>query len=275
MPNILVNGLELNYVVDGPEGAPWITFITGITNDTTMWDDNISALSRDFHLLRLDTRGHGASETARGPYSFDQLTGDVAGVLNKLGIDNTHVVGIGLGGMTSIAFALRFPQIVSSIVPTACRAELVCEYEAIWPPMVEMSAQGGIEAIVDITADRWFPENFRTSNPEQMSKVKTMIKRTSLNGYHGCIQALLTVGFGARLSELNMPALFISGDEDLLGGPATVMQKMAQAVPNGGHISLPDAGHICNIANPAAFNLSLLKFFKDLNSKKRSGSLTK
>ena len=275
MPNILVNGLELNYVVDGPEGAPWITFITGITNDTTMWDDNISALSRDFHLLRLDTRGHGASETARGPYSFDQLTGDVAGVLNKLGIDNTHVVGIGLGGMTSIALALRFPQIVSSIVPTACRAELVSEYEAIWPPMVEMSAQGGIEAIVDITADRWFPENFRTSNPEQMSKVKTMIKRTTLNGYHGCIQALLTVGFGARLSELNMPALFISGDEDLLGGPATVMQKMAQAVPNGGHISLPDAGHICNIANPAAFNLSLLKFFKDLNSKKRSGSLTK
>jgi len=263
MPIMRVNGLNLNYVVDGAEGAPWITFITGITNDITMWDDNISALSEDFHLLRLDTRGHGASETARGPYSFDQLTGDVAGVLNKLGIDNTHVVGIGLGGMTAIALALRFPQIVLSIVPTACRAKLVREYEAIWPPMVEMSAQGGIEAIVDITADRWFPENFRTSNPEQMSKVKTMIKRTSLDGYHGCIQALLSVGFGARLLELDMPALFISGDLDFLGGPTTIMQKMAQAVQNGRHICLPDAGHICNIANPAAFNAALREFFKN------------
>ncbi len=263
MPNIRVNGLDLNYVIDGPEGAPWITFITGITNDISMWDDNISALRKHFRLLRLDTRGHGASQTAQGPYSFDQLTDDVAGVLSGLGIKKTHIVGIGLGGMTTIAFALRFPQIVSSIVPTACRVELVSEYQAIWPPMLKLSEQGGIAAIVDITADRWFPENYRDSNPEKMSQIKAMIKRTSLHGYHGCIQALLTVSFGPRLLELNMPALFVSGELDLLGGPATVMQQMAQTVPNGSHISLPEAGHICNIANPAAFNLSLLEFFKD------------
>ena len=73
MALIEANGININHVVDGPEGAPWVTFITGITNDTTMWDDHIPALSENFRLLRLDSRGHGGSDATPPPYSFEQL----------------------------------------------------------------------------------------------------------------------------------------------------------------------------------------------------------
>lgn len=264
MPQALTNGITINYRVDGPEGAPWVTFVTGITNDVTMWDDHVPALSRDYRMLRLDTRGHGASQATPPPYDFDMLTADIAGVWNTLGIRRSHLVGIGLGGMSTLALALRFPDRLSAIVPTACRAELVPEYQAIWPPMIETSTADGIEGIVDITAARWFPEAFREANPEKMQAVRAMIRRTSLDGYHGCIRALLTLGFGDRLGELAMPALFVSGALDTIGGPPGVMADMAAAVQNGQQVTLPDAGHICNIANPRAFEAALLDFFASL-----------
>lgn len=264
MTRVEANGININYTVDGPEGAPWVTFITGITNDTTMWDDHVAALSRNFRLLRLDSRGHGASDATPPPYAFDQLTADVAGVWDALGVDRSHVVGIGLGGMTTMAMALRYPGRVSAIVPTACRAELVPEYAGIWPPMLEKSAAEGIGGIVDITASRWFPEAFRDANPEKMEAVRAMIRRTSLDGYHGCIQALLSVDFADRLAEIRAPALFVSGALDAIGGPPDVMQALARSVQDGQHVTLPEAGHICNIANPGAYDDALLSFFESL-----------
>ena len=121
------NGIKINYEIDGPDGAPWVTFITGITNDTTMWDDHVTALSQNYRLLRLDSRGHGGSDTTPGPYSFEQLTGDVVGVWDALGVEKSHVVGIGLGGMTTAVLARNHPDRISAIVPTACRVELVPE----------------------------------------------------------------------------------------------------------------------------------------------------
>ena len=264
MPLVESNGISINAVVDGPTGAPWITFVTGITNDTTMWDDHVPALGREYRLLRLDSRGHGRSDATPAPYSFDQLTADVAGVWDELGVERSHVVGIGLGGMTTIALGLRYPRRVSAIVPTACRAELVPEYAAIWPPMIEKSMNGGIEGIVDITAARWFPQGFRDANPEKMETVRAMIRRTSLDGYQGCIEALLSVDFGRHLAELRMPALFVSGALDGIGGPPEVMAALARSVQDGQHVTLPDAGHICNIANPRAFEAALLSFFASL-----------
>ena len=264
MERVEANGINISYVIDGPEGAPWVTFVTGITNDTTMWDDHIPALSENFRLLRLDSRGHGGTDTSPPPYSFEQLTGDVAGVWDALGVERSHVVGIGLGGMTTLALALRYPGRVSAIVPTACRAALVPEYAGIWPPMLEKSAAEGIEGIVDITASRWFPEAFRDANPAKMDDVCAMIRRTSLDGYHSCIQALLPVDFADRLGDIRMPALFVSGALDAIGGPPDVMQDLAQSVQDGQHISLPDAGHICNIANPRAYDDALLSFFESL-----------
>lgn len=263
MPLALSNGITINYRIDGPVGddtAPWVTFVTGITNDIAMWADHVPALGRDFRLLRLDTRGHGASQATPPPYSFDQLTADIAGVWDALGIRRSHLVGIGLGGMTTMAMALRHPDRVSAIVPTACRAEIVPEYEAIWPPMLEKSAAGGIEAIVDITSERWFPDAFRAANPDVMHHVRAMIRRTSLAGYHGCIRALLAAAFGAKLPEMKMPALFVSGALDMLGGPPEVMADMAVRVANGRQVTLPDAGHICSMANPRAFEAALQEF---------------
>ena len=87
----------MNVETDSPAGAPWVTLITGITNDTSMWDDQIPALTDSYRVLRIDSRGHVLSDSLPPPYSFKRLTDDVVGVGQKLGVKRTHVAGIGLG----------------------------------------------------------------------------------------------------------------------------------------------------------------------------------
>ena len=54
---IQANGLQMHYLVDGPEGAPWVSFITGIANDTTLFAGQAQALSDRYRVLRYDLRG--------------------------------------------------------------------------------------------------------------------------------------------------------------------------------------------------------------------------
>ncbi len=260
MPRQSVSGIALNYRIDGPEAAPWVTFTTGIANDLSMWDGHVAALSRTHRLLRFDTRGHGGSDAPPAPYTLDMLIGDIVGLWDGLGIKRSTLVGIGLGGVVSLGLALSHPGRLDALVPVACRAEPSPAYRAIWPPLIDAARAGGIEAIVETTVQRWFPDAFKATNPDVIDQVRVMIRRTSLAGYLGCIAALLEMDYRAKLGTIALPVLFVSGARDSVGAPPDLMQDLAETVLEGRHVSLPDAGHICTIANPGAFNDALAGF---------------
>ncbi|MFB0922239.1 MAG: 3-oxoadipate enol-lactonase, partial [Alphaproteobacteria bacterium] len=69
--NIELNGVNFRYELDGPEGAPWIVFSNSLTTDVSMWDTEVAQLKDRYRILRYDTRGHGQTAAAPGPYSFD------------------------------------------------------------------------------------------------------------------------------------------------------------------------------------------------------------
>ncbi|MCC2097707.1 MAG: alpha/beta fold hydrolase, partial [Hyphomicrobiales bacterium] len=93
------NGATFNCVIEGKEGAPWITFSHALANNLTLWDDAVSVLKDRFHILRYDHRGHGRSEPVPGPYTFPMLIDDVLGIWDALGIKESHWVGLSIGGM--------------------------------------------------------------------------------------------------------------------------------------------------------------------------------
>ena len=86
MPYAAVNGTELHYRIDGDRhgNAPWIVLSNSLGSDLSMWTPQVAALSKHFRVLRYDTRGHGHSEAPKGPYTIDQLTGDVLGQVDEL-----------------------------------------------------------------------------------------------------------------------------------------------------------------------------------------------
>jgi 3-oxoadipate enol-lactonase len=260
--NIPVNGAALHIAIDGPADKPCVTFVTGIANDHTLWNQQVAALAGDYRLIRIDSRGHGLSTATPPPYSLAQLVSDVVAVWDALAIGRSVIVGLGLGGIVAREVALHHPGRVSGLVPVSCRAQMTPQYDAIWPPLVEAATKGGIEAIADMTIARWFSEEYRNAHPAIIKEVRDAILRTKLDGYLGCIAAIRTLGHADRLKNLRMPVLYVSGEFDRAGAPPAIVQEVCDATPGAKHVVLPGATHISTVCNPTVFNAAMRDFLR-------------
>lgn len=261
---ITTKGVELNVEVTGRDDAPCVTLVTGITNDHTLWQEQVEPLSREHRLIRIDWRGHGFSANAPSPYGLATLVDDVIGVWDALGVRQSVIAGLGLGGVVSAEVALGHPERVSGLVPISCRATMVPEYGAMWPPLIDIAKSQGVSAVAERTLGRWFSDAFRESNPRVIERMRTALLRTTLDGYLGAISALLELNWGGRLHELKMPVMYVSGELDRVGAPKEVMQAMCEATPRATHVVLPGATHISVVSNAPAFTEAMLGFLRRL-----------
>jgi len=253
---------ETSYRVDGTRG-PWVTFVTGIANDYSMWDAQVPPLSGEFRVLRYDLRGQGGTPPGKGVVTIDSLVTDLVLLWDALGIPKSHLVGLGLGGAVAQATAIRLPMRVDRLVPCCCRAQMVPDFAALWHQLIATVKAQGIEPIVEPTVERWFPAPFRAANPALMESVRAMVRRTSVQGYLGCAGAFLGLALEDKLPRIKSRTLYLSGADDHRGGPSQLMAGLAAKVPGARHEAIPDAAHIANIQNPAGFNRALGEFLRE------------
>jgi pimeloyl-ACP methyl ester carboxylesterase len=115
MPSVDVSGTRLHYVRAGA-GEP-ILLIQGMAATHLTWGERFySALAESFDCIAFDNRGMGRSGRANLPFTVADLAADAAGVLEALGIERAHVLGISLGGMAAQELALAHPERVQSVV---------------------------------------------------------------------------------------------------------------------------------------------------------------
>ena len=253
--------MKSHYRIDG-RGERWVTFVTGIANDLSMWDGQVAALERDFNVLRYDLRGHGGTPASGGAYTIELLVSDLAALLDQLNIRRTSVIGLGLGGAIAQAFALAHPDRVDKLMPCCCRARMVPDFAAMWHKLRETVSTNGLESIVEPTVQRWFSEDFKSRHPEVLEKIRKMIRSTTQEGYMGVTAAFLGLDVEAELGSIKAPTLYVSGAEDKLGGPPALMEGLAAKVKGARHVSGPSAAHIANIQNPEGFNRVLMDFLR-------------
>ena len=112
-----VNGIDLHARIDGPDGAPWLVLSNSLGATLEMWEPQVAAFSREFRVLRYDTRGHGKSAAPPGPYTIDQLGCDVVGLLDTLGIARAHFCGLSMGGATGMWLAVHASARIDRLGP--------------------------------------------------------------------------------------------------------------------------------------------------------------
>jgi len=116
MPFAQVTDARLRYELDGPETAPVIVFSNSLGTNHRMWEPQIAAFTRHFRALRYDTRGHGESSVTPGPYSNEQLSRDVLGLLDALRLDRVYFCGLSMGGMTGMFLGAHASERLHKIV---------------------------------------------------------------------------------------------------------------------------------------------------------------
>jgi 3-oxoadipate enol-lactonase len=232
------NGSTFHCRIDGH--GPWVMLSHGLATDLTMWDELTEALKDRYRVLRYDARGHGGSAAPEGDYSLDLLVADALGLV------------------------LDHPQRLRSAVIADSRHTTQPEFTEAWLGRAEAVRKAGIEAIVESTVDRWSSAGLAERRPATITRMETMIRRTSPNGYRGCAAALARLNYGHRLGEIETPTLLICGSEDH-GAPPENTRQMHAAIKGSRFVEIKQAGHISNIEQPAIFAKAVLDFFGDVD----------
>lgn len=247
-----VNGVTINYEVSGRDDGPWLTFSNSLATDLGMWDEQAAAFGGDWRVLRYDKRGHGGSEAVEGPYSLDDLVGDLVGLWDHLGVERSALVGLSIGGMTAQGLLLAHPSRVTATVMANTMAAVADEAQPVWRDRIAAVEGGGTEAVLQPTMERWFTEGYRASGAARLRDVEAMILGTSAAGYCGCAGAIRGLAYLDRLPSLDHPVLLVAGEHDG-GTPPAGMRLMHERIAGSEYAEL-DAAHISNIERAGEFN---------------------
>src|SRR5438067_8255185 len=106
MPRSQVGDIAINYDVHG-QGTPLIIINGFGSSSAGLRPEFVEGLARSFRVITFDNRGTGQSDKPDAPYSLTQMADDAAGLLDAIGIDRAHVMGISMGGMIAQEVALR------------------------------------------------------------------------------------------------------------------------------------------------------------------------
>jgi len=187
---IKTNGIQLNYEVEG--SGPWLTMSHSLACDLHMWDPQMPVLTKKFRVLRFDTRGHGQSDAPEGDYTLEQLADDVKGLLDGLGVKQTHWAGLSMGGMIGQAYALKYPGTFQSLLLADTTSRRPPDAAKMWGERVQTARSKGMDALVEGTLARWFTEGYRNARQDVMQRIGDGIRKTPVAGFAGCCHAIST-----------------------------------------------------------------------------------
>lgn len=245
---------RLHYRIDGDAG-PWLTFCNSLGTDLHMWDAQVAVLSARFRVLRYDRRGHGLSTTPAGDCSLADLGADVLALLDALDIARTHYCGLSIGGLTTQWLALHAPQRLQRVA--VCASAAMIGSPQAWHARAAQVRANGLAELVPATAERWFGDTFRQTQPQAVAAVLASFQATSAEGYAACCAALASADLRQAIARIELPLLAVSGDDDAVCPPAD-LQAIADAA-HGRHLSLPGR-HLVNVESADAFTAALAGF---------------
>ena len=259
LQKIRVNGIELAYRIDGaPRAAPWVVLSHSLACDHAMWDPQMEAL-RDFRVLRFDTRGHGASEAPVGEYTMDQLAADAHALLDALGIERFHFVGLSMGGMIGQQLALRIPLRMASLTLADTTSRYPAEARPVWEQRIAMVRAQGMDALVPTTLERWFTAAFREQQHRHGGGHRGEDPGDAGGGLHRLCPRDLPHRPDRAAADDRIARPWSSSVPTTRARRRRWPKKSSARSKAHGLEIIPAAAHLSNIEQPARFNALLQK----------------
>jgi 3-oxoadipate enol-lactonase len=252
-----VDGTRLRCLVEGPEGAPAIVFLNSLGTDVRMWDPQVEALRSSFRIVRHDSRGHGASDAPKGPYSIELLGGDVVSLLDALEIERVHVCGESMGGLVALWLAANHPERIERAIFASTAVRIGSKDR--WDERVRALEEGGMDSIRDMVMGRLLTSSFRERSPEVTERVVATLVSTPPDGYAASCLAVRDADLTNEVGRISAPSLIVVGADDV-GISQREAQDLHERIADSELVVLDDASHLCNLEQPERFNQAVLAF---------------
>jgi len=244
--------------------GPLVVFLHGIGGNRAHWDDQVSAFAAEFTACACDARGYGDSDDYRGPLAFADLGADCLRVLDFLGAERAHLVGLSLGGRIARDLCLRHPERVATL--TLCNTH--GGFDDLGPEQADAflrARQGPLAAGKELR--ELAPELARaivgkSAVPGAYQRLVASLAGLRKHVYLKTLEASVLEDRGAPVERIAVPTLVVTSDEDAVYPPVTA-SALARRIPGARLAVIQGAGHVSNLDQPERFNGVVLAFLRE------------
>lgn len=273
MPHLSTSdGVRLYYEETG-SGAP-IVFVHEFAGDHRSWEPQMRWFGRRYRCIAYSARGFPPSDVPAGDaYSQDRARDDIRDVLDALGIDSAHVVGLSMGGFATLHFGFAYPERARSLVVAGCgygaepdkREQFAREANT----QADRFARIGMHEAAQSYALGPTRVQFQNADPRGWAEFRDQLAEHSSEGSANTMRGVQArrpslFELKDRMRALTVPTLVMTGDEDWpCLEPALLMKKL---IRSAGLVVMPNAGHTINLEHPGAFNAHIDDFLHSVSA---------
>jgi len=253
-----IDGAQIRYDVQGPDGAEAVVLIHGFGSALTAWDLLVPALRDRYRVIRLDLAGFGLSSKYEGDYGPDRQAAIVLALMDRLGVHRAHLVAHSYGSVVALTMALQVPDRVGRVVLAGA---WVYDEQVPWSLRSARTAGMG-----ELIFGLWYAENLdwrfglsfhdpqRWVSEEVMERSIAMLqlpgaKATALATVRGLDLADRQLRYGA----VRAPVRLIYGESDQVARPI-FGDRLRIQLPSAELHQLPYCGHFPMLEASADFN---------------------
>jgi len=261
---VSTNGQELFYEIHG-DGPP-LVLVMGIGYDSSLWTlQQVPALSTQFRVVLIDNRDAGRSSRADRPYAIADMADDLAGLLDALDIHRAHLLGLSMGSMIGMEFALRHPDRLDRLVlagPGGAPARSAVDPISIWNWVKANDPTGDVFGGQQLT---WLFSSAFLRNQQAVQETVALLASNpnpiDPEAYGRQAQAYLQFDALDRLGGIKAPTLVIVGEQDLLT-PPWVAREVAEGIPSARFeiVTGDGSSHVMPLERPDDFNQLVMNF---------------
>ena len=267
MPYLSINDANLYYEETG-SSTETIVFSHSLLFSMRIFDDQIDALKGQYRCIAFDFRGQGKSAVSESGYDMDTLTEDAAGLIKTLEAGPCHFIGLSMGGFIGLRLAIRYPELLKSLVLLDSSFEPEPESNLPKYNLLTFIAQYlGLRPVAGRVMPIMFGKEFLEDKARKDLRLKWK-QELLANDRVGVIRAVNGVLSREGLTEealakITAPTLVMVGEQDVATVPEK-SEKMRSAIPDAQLRIIPRAGHISTVEEPEIINQILKEFLEGI-----------
>ncbi len=253
-----------------PSNKTPIIFLHGFTGRAEDWSFIASSLPGNYYPIAIDLPGHGKTKVSS--YSVDAYIACIELVFAHFNISKAVVVGYSMGGRTALAYTIKNPNKVISLVLEGATAGIEDEAEKKEraksdSELADLILKNGLDWFVSYWLSMPFFKTLKRLGETEYAKLVEQKKKNSANGLANSLKEFSTGKMPSlwnKLHTINIPTLLIAGSFDTKFVEAN--KTMNQLIPNSQREIVDDCGHNTHLENPQNFITLVNKFLINLEN---------